>query len=106
MCKTSLLNKKKIQKSHFSVYDFDGRLFDCCSRVVRKSIARVLTVINQTQKENLRKFYKVSNVYLWNYDACQPTETGSTKCFCSWFNKQHIIVALSHKILLKCRSHA
>uniref|UniRef100_A0A8C3Q087 Large ribosomal subunit protein uL29 n=1 Tax=Chrysolophus pictus TaxID=9089 RepID=A0A8C3Q087_CHRPC len=27
-------------------------------RVVRKSIARVLTVINQTQKENLRKFYK------------------------------------------------
>ena len=27
-------------------------------RVVHKSIARVLTVINQTQKENLRKFYK------------------------------------------------
>ncbi|CAI5793450.1 60S ribosomal protein L35 [Podarcis lilfordi] len=27
-------------------------------RVVRKSIARVLTVINQTQKENLRKFCK------------------------------------------------
>lgn len=27
-------------------------------RVVRKSIARVLTVIHQTQKENLRKFYK------------------------------------------------
>merc|ERR1712034_168248 len=27
-------------------------------RTVRKSIARVLTVINQTQKENLRKFYK------------------------------------------------
>uniref|UniRef100_A0A2I3H0M8 Large ribosomal subunit protein uL29 n=1 Tax=Nomascus leucogenys TaxID=61853 RepID=A0A2I3H0M8_NOMLE len=27
-------------------------------RVVRKSIARVLTVINQTQKENLRKSYK------------------------------------------------
>ncbi|EAX07921.1 hCG1983332 [Homo sapiens] len=26
--------------------------------VVRKSIAHVLTVINQTQKENLRKFYK------------------------------------------------
>lgn len=29
------------------------------SRLVRKSIARVLTVINQTQKDNLRKFYKV-----------------------------------------------
>lgn len=28
------------------------------SREVRKSIARVLTVTNQTQKENLRKFYK------------------------------------------------
>merc|ERR1712168_1189899 len=27
-------------------------------RTVRKSIARVLTVITQTQKENLRKFYK------------------------------------------------
>merc|ERR1712243_138132 len=27
-------------------------------RVIRKSIARVLTVIHQTQKENLRKFYK------------------------------------------------
>ena len=27
-------------------------------RVVRKSIARVLTVTNQTQKENLRKFSK------------------------------------------------
>lgn len=35
-----------------------------CSRVVRKSIARVLTVINQTQKENLRKFYKVSPSFL------------------------------------------
>lgn len=34
--------------------------FSIFSRVVRKSIARVLTVINQTQKENLRKFYKVS----------------------------------------------
>lgn len=37
-----------------------GNSIACCSRVVRKSIARVLTVINQTQKENLRKFYKVS----------------------------------------------
>lgn len=27
-------------------------------RDVRKSIARILTVINQTQKDNLRKFYK------------------------------------------------
>ncbi|CAI9171241.1 unnamed protein product [Rangifer tarandus platyrhynchus] len=28
------------------------------TRVVHKSITHVLTVINQTQKENLRKFYK------------------------------------------------
>ncbi|ELW48545.1 60S ribosomal protein L35 [Tupaia chinensis] len=34
------------------------QLEGCIGRVVRKSIARVLTVINQTQKENLRKFYK------------------------------------------------
>ncbi|KAH3838385.1 60S ribosomal protein L35-like [Dreissena polymorpha] len=27
-------------------------------RVLRKSIARVLTVIHQTQKENLRKYYR------------------------------------------------
>ncbi|XP_009475406.1 PREDICTED: 60S ribosomal protein L35 [Nipponia nippon] len=38
-------------------YDF-RRLLPTPRRVVRKSIARVLTVINQTQKENLRKFYK------------------------------------------------
>merc|ERR1719348_1689765 len=32
----------------------------CKIRVVRKGIARVLTVMNETQKENLRKFYKGS----------------------------------------------
>lgn len=62
----------------------DRRRNCCCSRVVRKSIARVLTVINQTQKENLRKFYKVSNFYLGSYDGCQPTRLD---------NKNHIIVA-------------
>ena len=34
------------------------RLCDPRSKVVRKSIARVLTVINQTQKSQLRLFYK------------------------------------------------
>ena len=35
------------------------RLSSCArSKVVRKSIARVLTVINQTQKAQLRVFYK------------------------------------------------
>ncbi len=33
-------------------------VFLISSRVVRKSIARVLTVMNQTQKENLRKLYR------------------------------------------------
>lgn len=33
-------------------------LFLFFSRIVRKSIARVLTVIHQTQKENLRKYYR------------------------------------------------
>lgn len=31
--------------------------FLCCSGLVRKSIARILTVVSQTQKANLRKFY-------------------------------------------------
>lgn len=41
------------------------------SRVVRKSIARVLTVINQTQKENLRKFYKVRAAFSTNVIAAR-----------------------------------
>jgi len=32
-------------------------LFSARSKTVRKSIARVLTVINQKKKENLRQFY-------------------------------------------------
>lgn len=32
-------------------------------RTVRKAIARILTVINQTQKQELRKFYKVFLYY-------------------------------------------
>ena len=31
--------------------------FPVCRKVVRKSIARVLTVISQTQRQNLKKFY-------------------------------------------------
>ena len=30
----------------------------CCSKVVRKSVARVLTVISQEQKKALREVYK------------------------------------------------
>lgn len=41
--------------------------------MVRKSIARVLTVINQTQKENLRKFYKVSLLFCCSGRCCPVT---------------------------------
>lgn len=30
-------------------------------RVIRKNIARILTIINQTQRENIRKLYKVGS---------------------------------------------
>ena len=36
-------------------------------RVVRKSIARVYIVMHQKQKENLRKFYKVSRTQICSY---------------------------------------
>uniref|UniRef100_A0AAY5F0W2 Large ribosomal subunit protein uL29 n=1 Tax=Electrophorus electricus TaxID=8005 RepID=A0AAY5F0W2_ELEEL len=49
------LDDLKVELSQLRVAKVTGV---SCDRVVRKSIARVLTVINQTQKENLRKFYK------------------------------------------------
>lgn len=33
-------------------------LFVCCSKVVRKGIARVLTVVNQNQRAALKDAYK------------------------------------------------
>ncbi|KAM7132340.1 large ribosomal subunit protein uL29-like [Molossus nigricans] len=65
------LRGKKKEELLKQLDDLQGELSQLCSpvtggvasklskiRVVRQSIARVLTVINQTQKENLRKFYK------------------------------------------------
>ncbi|XP_010214194.1 PREDICTED: 60S ribosomal protein L35 [Tinamus guttatus] len=46
------------QLAYFTETDLFLTLRAAPTRVVRKSIARVLTVINQTQKENLRKLYK------------------------------------------------
>ncbi|KAM7321848.1 hypothetical protein ACRRTK_018689 [Alexandromys fortis] len=46
-------------------------------RVVRKSIARVLTVINQTQKENLRKFYKAKK---YKPLDLRPKKTRAMRC--------------------------
>lgn len=56
------LDDLKVELSQLRVAKVTGGAASKLSkiRVVRKSIARVLTVINQTQKENLRKFYKVS----------------------------------------------
>ena len=51
----------------FVVVVSDGLLVSC-SRVVRKSIARVLIVMNQKQKENLRKLYKVWDE--WDSSCC------------------------------------
>ena len=43
-----------------SFVDFSGIVsFYIFSKVVRKSIARVMTVISQNQRDNLKKFYKV-----------------------------------------------
>uniref|UniRef100_A0A8C9PR01 Large ribosomal subunit protein uL29 n=1 Tax=Spermophilus dauricus TaxID=99837 RepID=A0A8C9PR01_SPEDA len=55
------LDDLKVELSQLRVAKVTGGAASKLSkiRVVRKSIARVLTVINQTQKENLRKFYKV-----------------------------------------------
>merc|ERR1712116_76172 len=41
-------------------------------RVVRKSIARILIVMNQKQKENLRKLYKTRNTSLWIFAQSAP----------------------------------
>ncbi|KAH0515061.1 60S ribosomal protein L35 [Microtus ochrogaster] len=54
------LDDLKVELSQLHVAKVTGGTSSKLSktRVVRKSMARVLTVINQTQKENLRKFYK------------------------------------------------
>ncbi|KAF3819269.1 hypothetical protein GH733_013419 [Mirounga leonina] len=54
------LEDLKVELSQLRVTKVTGGAASKLSKIrgVRKSIARVLTVINQTQKENLRKFYK------------------------------------------------
>ncbi|GAB1286308.1 60S ribosomal protein L35 [Apodemus speciosus] len=62
------LDDLKVELSQLRVAKVTGGAASKLSkiRVVRKSIARVLTVINQTQKENLRKFYKqAAESLLW-----------------------------------------
>ncbi|XP_070581742.1 large ribosomal subunit protein uL29-like [Ptychodera flava] len=54
------LNKLKEELSQLRVAKVTGGAASKLAkiRMVRKGIARILTVMNQTQKENLRKFYK------------------------------------------------
>jgi len=54
------LDELKTELSQLRVAKVTGGAATKLSKIrdVRKAIARVLTVINQTQKENLRKFYK------------------------------------------------
>ncbi|EGW01257.1 60S ribosomal protein L35 [Cricetulus griseus] len=54
------LDDQKVELSQLSVAKVMGVAASKLSKipVVRKSIVHVLTVINQTQKENLKKFYK------------------------------------------------
>nr|XP_039321793.1 60S ribosomal protein L35-like [Saimiri boliviensis boliviensis] len=53
------LDDLKVELSQLRVAKVTGGAASKLSKIqVRKSVARVLTVINQTQKENLRKFYK------------------------------------------------
>uniref|UniRef100_A0A9L0QZF6 Large ribosomal subunit protein uL29 n=1 Tax=Equus caballus TaxID=9796 RepID=A0A9L0QZF6_HORSE len=74
------LDDLKVELSQLRVAKVTGGAASKLSkiRVVRKSIARVLTVINQTQKENLRKFYKtgpeLASVPIFLYVICgMPT---------------------------------
>eukprot|EP00178_Gracilaria_changii_P014297 TRINITY_DN40394_c0_g1_i1.p1 TRINITY_DN40394_c0_g1~~TRINITY_DN40394_c0_g1_i1.p1 ORF type:complete len:124 (-),score=17.48 TRINITY_DN40394_c0_g1_i1:93-464(-) len=57
---TSQLKDLKTELASLRVAKVTGGAQTKLSKIhtVRKSIARVLTVINQTQKENLRRYYK------------------------------------------------
>merc|ERR1711893_517391 len=57
---TKQLDELKVELSQLRVAKVTGGAASKLSkiRIVRKSIARVMTVIHQTQKENLRKFYR------------------------------------------------
>jgi len=54
------LDELKTELSQLRVAKVTGGAASKLSKIrdVRKAIARVLTVVNQTQRENLRKFYK------------------------------------------------
>ncbi|VIO88849.1 Uncharacterized protein BM_BM14065 [Brugia malayi] len=47
-------------------------------RTVRKNIARILTVINQTQKQELRKFYKGEAFQTIGYSTEENTSDASS----------------------------
>lgn len=58
---SNIINLFPIRRSKMSlIYQVTGGAASKLSKIhtVRKSIARVLTVINQTTRENVRKYYK------------------------------------------------
>uniref|UniRef100_A0A4W5NDG8 Large ribosomal subunit protein uL29 n=1 Tax=Hucho hucho TaxID=62062 RepID=A0A4W5NDG8_9TELE len=90
------LDDLKVELSQLRVAKVTGGAASKLSKicVVRKSIARVLTVINQTQKENLRKFYKVRampsiHTYLTNpLNKTEPADEQS-KATCRHLTTEH-----------------
>jgi len=58
------LEDLKTELSQLRVAKVTGGVASKLSKIrdVRKSIARVLTVVNQTQKDNLRKFYRTKRL--------------------------------------------
>lgn len=78
-----LLDDLKVELSQLCIAKVTGGTASKLSkiRVVCKSISRVLTVINQTQKENIRKLYKGKKykpLNLWppqEWMSCTPSST-------------------------------
>ncbi|XP_027631965.1 60S ribosomal protein L35 [Tupaia chinensis] len=74
-----LLGDLKVELSRLCIAKVTGGAASKLSkiRVVSKSIARVLTIVNQTQKENLRKFYKGKK---YKPLDLQPKKTRAIRC--------------------------
>lgn len=78
------LNDLKVELSHLCVTKVTGSAVSKLSKicVAHISITLVLTVINQTQKKNLKKFYegkKYKSLGLWPKKTC---------AMCCWLSKR------------------
>ena len=52
--------KKELLQVRCATHTSGTQTKACKQRIIRRSIARVLTILNQNEKENLRKFYASS----------------------------------------------